>query len=298
MTNMKLKVKAVDYIRSSNSLFRSGAIGKLKAAMEPINPDIVFVHKQVDIALVREALGENVKIIGIIHGFNAKDIEPADELIAVSKKVKDFLLKSGYKKPIHIIPNMVKVATTPEYRDLPEIPLIGAMGIFRRKKGFHMLIKALGILKKRGVQFKAIIAGRGQLYYYLKYLQFMNELNEHLEIRDWVTNDERDRFVDSIDIYCLPSRTESFGMVVVEAMARMKRVIATRCGGPEEIITHGKTGYLVEKQNPEAMADMIEDLISKKVNSNKVPQNAYNFVMKNYEIGCVTDKLKAIIDSK
>ena len=294
--SMKMNVKEVDYIRSINILFKKNAITKLREVLKPLEADIIFVHKQVDIELVREAVGDDVRIIGIIHGFNAKNIEPADALIAVSQKVKDFLLNNGYTKPIYVIPNMVKIASVPHYRDLPEIPLIGAMGIFRRKKGFHVLIKALSILKQRNIKFKAIIAGRGQLLYYLKYLRLKLDLKDELVIRDWVNNDERDEFVDSIDIYCLPSRTESFGMVVVEAMARMKRVIATRCGGPEEIITHGENGFLVEKQNPEAMADCIESLITNKVESNHMPQNAYDFVMDNYEITHVTNKISDIID--
>jgi glycosyltransferase involved in cell wall biosynthesis len=262
-----------------------------------MNASIIFVHKQLDIELVRGALGNNAKIIGIIHGFNAKHIEHADVLIAVSEKVKQFLIDSGNTKPIHIVPNMVKIGTDAVYRDLPTTPLIGAMGMFRRKKGFHMLIKALSILKQRGIPFKAVIAGKGRITWYLQYLRWKLDLKNELTMRGWISNDERDEFVDSIDLYILPSRTETFGMVVVEAMARMKRVIATKCGGPEEIITNSVDGFLVEKENPEAMANKLEELINHPERSNHVPEAAFNTAKSNYSLPAVSSNLKEIISS-
>jgi len=239
----------------------------------------------------------NIKIIGIIHGFNAKHIEHADVLIAVSDKVKEFLIDSGCTKQIHVVPNMVKIGNDVVYRDLPTTPLIGAMGMFRRKKGFHILIKALSILKQRGIPFKAVIAGKGRITWYLKYLCWRLDLTDELKMRGWVTNDERDEFVDSIDLYVLPSRTETFGMVVVEAMARMKRVIATKCGGPEEIITNSVDGFLVEKENPEAMANKLEELINYPERSNHVPEAAFNTAKSNYSLPAVSSNLKEIISS-
>jgi len=170
------------------------------------------------------------------------------------------------------------------------------MGMFRRKKGFHILIKALSILKQRGVPFKAVIAGKGRITWYLQYLRWKLDLKNELTIRGWVSNDERDEFVDSIDLYVLPSRTETFGMVVVEAMARMKRVIATRCGGPEEIITDGMDGFLVEKENPEAMADKLEDLIQNHEESLDTPNQAYTTAIDKYSIEKVAHNLSAILN--
>jgi glycosyltransferase involved in cell wall biosynthesis len=246
---------------------------------------------------VRGALGNETKIIGIIHGFNANHTEHADVLIAVSEKVKQFLIDSGCTKPIYIVPNMVKIGNDATYRDLPEIPLIGAMGMFRRKKGFHILIKALSILKQRGFPFKAVIAGKGRITWYLKYLRWKLDLKNELTMRGWVSNKDRDAFVDSIDLYVLPSRTETFGMVVVEAMARMKRVIATKCGGPEEIITDGVDGFLVDKENPEAMANKLEELIQNHEKFNEITVNAQKSTIERYSLEIISQQLKIILKS-
>jgi len=292
---MDFHVKEVSYYRTPFWSLNFLARREIRDAMNPENPDLIFIHKPMDIAIVRGALGSSVPIVAIIHGFSAKYLDEADALIAVSEKVKDFLVGNGINKPIFVIPNMVKVGKTPEYRDLPKVPVIGAMGVFRRKKGFHVFIEALAILKKENVKFKAVIAGKGQLYPYLQYLRRNLDLKDELTIRGWVGNEERDDFVDGIDLYVLPSRTETFGMVVVEAMARMKRVIATKCGGPEEIITDGVNGYLVEKQNPEALAVKLKEIISDPDPSNQIAIEANKEAVNSYSIEAIELKLQEII---
>jgi glycosyltransferase involved in cell wall biosynthesis len=86
-------------------------------------------------------------------------------------------------------------------------------------------------------------------------------------------------------------------MVVVEAMARMKRVVATKCGGPEEIITDGDDGFLVDKENPEAMSNKLEELIKYSEKSNHVPVAAFNTAKSNYSLPAVASNLMSIISS-
>jgi glycosyltransferase involved in cell wall biosynthesis len=288
-------VKEVDYFRTPFWSLNFLARKAMRKVMKPENPELIFIHKPIDIAVVRGALGANVTIVAIIHGFSSKYLEDADELIAVSEKLKEFLIENGIKKKITVIPNMVKISTEPKYRDLPQVPLIGAMGVYRRKKGFHVMIKALAILKHENIKFKAVIAGKGQLYPYYKYLRRSLKLKDELTIRGWVGNEERDEFVDSIDLYVLPSRTETFGMVVIEAMARMKRVIATKCGGPEGIITDGINGYLVEKESPESLARKLKEIISNPEPSNRIAIAANKEAVDNYTIDAISNKLKELI---
>src|SRR4029079_19216509 len=59
------------------------------------------------------------------------------------------------------------------------------------------------------------------------------------------------------EMFVLPSRAEPFGIVLIEAMACRKPVIATRVGGIPEIIEDGQNGILVEPDNPEKLAEAI-----------------------------------------
>jgi glycosyltransferase involved in cell wall biosynthesis len=71
-----------------------------------------------------------------------------------------------------------------------------------------------------------------------------------------MSNREVRDLMQQCDALILASHSESFGMVLVEALSCGTPVIATRCGGPEEIITP-ETGLLVEPGNPQALADAI-----------------------------------------
>jgi len=295
LKNEGLNVKGISYFRTLKEPFKTFSIKKIKKIFIPINADIIFIHKQIDIELVREALGDKAKIIGVIHGFNAKNIEGADALIAVSNSVKEFLIKKGFKKPIYVVPNMIQNNTIPKEKEFSKPIVLGAMGIFRRKKGFHTLLKALYILKNRGINFKMKIAGKGQLFLYLQYLRLKYNLINEVEFVGWIESDKREEFFDSLDVFVLPSRTESFGMVVVEAMGRKKIVVATNCEGPSEIIKNGINGFLVEKQNPNAMADMLEKIILNKIDLNNITSNAYKNAIENYEVQSLMNRLNDII---
>jgi glycosyltransferase involved in cell wall biosynthesis len=299
LNEMDLPVHTVTYSRLTQYLFNKSAVKNIQNIMQPLQADVIFVHKQSDFKMVREAVGAAVKIIGVMHSFNfnAKYIEYIDTLVAVSEPVKQYLIANNYKGSVLVIPNMVNVTTNPSYKDMPEIPLIGTMGVFRRNKNFHILIQSLSILKRKNIPFRAVIAGEGRAKLELLYLRWKYNLSNELTIRGWISNNERDKFLDDLDIFVLCSTKETFGMVVIEAMARMKRVIATICGGPEHIITHGKDGYLIESGSAELLANQIIYAIQRNQEADNIPDNALNTIMGHYSTEAVSKSLQSLIRS-
>jgi glycosyltransferase involved in cell wall biosynthesis len=75
---------------------------------------------------------------------------------------------------------------------------------------------------------------------------------------------------EMIDLLILPSREESFGLVLVEAGAYGKPVIATRTEGPSEIIVDGGTGFLVRPDDPVELAERIEQFLHGRVDSEQM----------------------------
>jgi len=177
-------------------------------------------------------------------------------VVAVSHALKDDINRYC-KRPVYVVPNVVEMkkfsltGTSSKDKKL-NAGILGGMGNYR--KGLDILIKALPLLKD--LELTVHIGGDGK--FLTKFKDMAKELDPegkcifYGEIKPEAILD----FYSKLDFYVLPSRDETFGVVVVEAMACGLPVIATKCGGPEEIITK-ETGILIEKENPAELAAAI-----------------------------------------
>ena len=93
------------------------------------------------------------------------------------------------------------------------------------------------------------------------YKRYLEEISREIGVDRHVQflpfTDDVPRLMSALDIFILPSFAETYGLVVIEAMAMEKPIIATNAGGVPEILTDGKTGLLVEPRNAEAIANAI-----------------------------------------
>lgn len=91
------------------------------------------------------------------------------------------------------------------------------------------------------------------------------------------------------DIFVLSSKAETFGVVLIEAMSCGKPVVATKCGGPESIVTEPWIGQLCQEGDPKALADSIIDVAQ---NINKYnPQKIREFTIKNFDYARIASEL-------
>jgi D-inositol-3-phosphate glycosyltransferase len=99
-----------------------------------------------------------------------------------------------------------------------------------------------------------------------KYLKFIveNNLNNRINLIGRIDHSQLKYYLDKADIFCMPSRYESFGLAALEAMACGIPVVAANVGGLSELIINGFNGYLCERDSPKLLAKSIEKAASEK----------------------------------
>ncbi len=144
--------------------------------------------------------------------------------------------------------------------------VIGMAGRINRWKGQKLFVDAAELVLKKvpGACFKiAGAAYQGEEYLTDDLKTYIAEkgLTERISLLGQVN--DMDGFYSNLDVFVLPSiQPEPFGLVVLEAMEWAVPVVATNHGGPAEILSHGKDGYLVSYESPEEMADCIVKLLT------------------------------------
>ncbi len=150
--------------------------------------------------------------------------------------------------------------------DIPEnVPLIGTVGRIDRQKGQDTLIKACGSLRRKGVPVHLIMVGDQTIGDGASYAAELDHQIRNEGLTESVTRTSYMERIETaykaMDIFVLPSHSETYGMVTIEAMASRRPVVATDAGGTPEIIHDGRTGLLVPPENADAMAEAIERLL-------------------------------------
>jgi len=242
-----LSRKKIDIIHSHLS-YPAGFLGTIIQKRKGI-PSILTEHSWIN-KYFRSRIHKTAVLYALKH---------SSCVVAVSSALKDDI-NHYCKRPVHVIPNVVEmkkfsVSDTMGRDNKLNAGILGGMGNYR--KGLDILIKALSFLKD--LELTLHIGGDG------KYLTTFRDMARELdvdgkcifygEIKPEAIMD----FYSKLDFYILPSRDETFGVVVVEAMACGLPVIATRCGGPEEIISK-ETGVLIEMENPGELAMAIRSV--------------------------------------
>jgi glycosyltransferase involved in cell wall biosynthesis len=130
-------------------------------------------------------------------------------------------------------------------------------------KGIDLNLEALARLKEKGLAgWEYVVVGDGPERKNLARQAADLGISEQVVFTGRLSHDEAMRRMSNADIFSMPSRSESFGMVYLEAMAYGKPAIGCSGTGAEDIIVQGKTGLLVPKENIEGLAEALENLMS------------------------------------
>ena len=176
--------------------------------------------------------------------------------------------------------------------------LIGAVGNVRTPKAYDVLLRAVASVRDQGVNIHLAIAGDdapSPLVEMLLSLRDALHLREHVTFVGYV--DEVAAFLNGLDVFVLSSHTEGFSLATVQALAAGLPVIATRCGGPEEIIESNISGLLVQPGSPDALASAIVTLSRDKGARERLSRAARSRSLEAFSIAAMVHRYEALYDS-
>lgn len=143
-----------------------------------------------------------------------------------------------------------------------DVPRIVTVSWFRPVKSLDTLVRSLVILNNRAVPFYAVIIGGGtDGEDVVRGIIDEGKISRQTELTGALGRDEVKKHLARSDIFTLPSISEGVPVAMMEAMAMGLPVAATDIRGLSEIVIDGVTGFLVPKEDPEALADRLEHLI-------------------------------------
>lgn len=140
------------------------------------------------------------------------------------------------------------------YGIAPMDPMVLFVGRLAIQKGPDLLIEAVPIILRNRSDAKIVFVGDGYMKAGLDHRAKQLGISHAIRFPGQMdTNGDLVNLFKSTDCVCVPSRNEPFGIVILEAWAAKKPVVATQNGGPREFVTHGKNGYLTY-DNPGSIA--------------------------------------------
>ena len=196
---------------------------------------------------------------GILRPWNEKIVGR----IAVSDLARRWQMEALGSDAVEI-PNGVDVESFASAPLLPGYPRPGKTVLFlgrfdEPRKGMAALLDALPALVERFDDVEVLIVGRGDAD---ELREKAGDLGGHLRFLGQVDDDEKASALRSADVYCAPNTGgESFGIVLVEAMAAGTPVVASNLDAFRRVLADGKAGRLVPVDDPAALAEALIDVL-------------------------------------
>lgn len=203
------------------------------------------------------------KEVGMDHPLINAAWSEADALIRVNRK--DVPVLQRYNKDVYSIPNgfspsFYPIETTIAREQLnlsADTKIVFSLGNLIKRKGFNYLIDAMDLICQQRNDVICYIGGAGQEKGRLQRQIDKLHLGDNVRLLGSMPGDQLTLWMNACDLFVLPSLSESFGVVQIEALACGKPVVSARNRGSQEVIISDEYGLLVDPANSEDLAEKI-----------------------------------------
>lgn len=227
--------------------------------------------------------------------FNEKSrylLDKSDYILTITEYEREKLISSGFssakikvsgvgvsKEDLEIKGNGVRFK---KKYNIEKSPYVLQISTQTHDKGSHHIIEAMKILWKKNINIKLVLIGQilGDFESYL--LLQKNEVFENTVILNYASEQDKNDALNGCDVFAMPSKSDSFGLVYIEAWLNKKPVIGSYCEGVIEVIDEGINGFLVPFGDYEMIAGYILKLLLNKELASKMGGEGYKKTVNNY----------------
>jgi len=301
------EVEITDYPVFQYPPYDLALAAKMAEVIDREKLDILHVHyampHAISAILAREIASHPIKIVTTLHGTDitvlgydkvfkkmiAYGLEQSDAVTAVSQSLVNETKSSlQIKKDISVIYNFVneadyykrdEVNLRQKYDIAPDDKVLIHISNFRKVKRIPDIVKAFHLVRKK-VKSKLVFVGDGPELSTV--IDLVNELNLQDDVLFLGKQKSISELLSFSDVKLLMSEKESFGLVLLEAMACKVPTIGTNIGGIPEVIVHGETGYVVELGDYEKASQYIIQMLEDDALRKELSHNAFERAAKTF----------------
>ncbi|MBK1649785.1 glycosyltransferase [Rhabdochromatium marinum] len=244
-------------------------------------PDLIHVHSMLNAGVLAQDIQQRYRIPYVVTehftGYARGTLRPAQLRIAATV-ARHAARRLGVSQPLCDLLQQQLGAAAGIWEEMPNIveqrflarPLARrvapdenfrfvCVALLTEKKGIHDLLQAFAKQFATDAQVTLDIGGDGVERPRLEQLAAHLGIKDRVRFHGALSRDQVVELMEAADAFVLASRYETFGVVVIEALALGKPVIATRCGGPESII-RAQDGLLVPTRDINALAEAMQQI--------------------------------------
>jgi len=239
-----------------------------------------------------------------------KSLRRAAYIIANSHHTRRILLEDWRLPPEHVRvlhPGVDTERFVPAPRDnkvrqelgWAERPVVLTVGRLQKRKGHDMLIRALPAIRRAVPNLLYAIIGDGEERRCLEHLVMQEGVQENVQFLGEANDQTLRRCYQQCDVFALPNRQvgvdiEGFGMVLLEAQACGRPVVAGASGGTAETMRVPQTGRIVNCDNPQPLADVLSELLRQPDLRQRMGVAGRNWVVERFDWTSLTRQAEQI----
>ncbi|MCH2201973.1 MAG: glycosyltransferase family 4 protein [Fuerstiella sp.] len=171
-------------------------------------------------------------------------------------------------------------------------PVIGMAGPLEVLKGGSFFLRACHRVLSEGTEIRIVVAGSGAEERNLRKLATSLQLDDQITFVEEST--DMKTFLSAMDVFCLPSLQQGIGVLLLEAMALGRPVIASGVGGIHAVLNNNQAGMTVPASDSRQLADAISRLIKDPDQTRKMAQAGRSLAAKRFSLRQMLDEVTAL----